>query len=90
MELLGSGIPQLLVHSTADAFVPSELSVRYTRAARAEGDDVVLRELDCVSHFDVLDPAGLSWQTVEEHLPVLLDSRSATTHRGAPGTAPVR
>ncbi|MFG2714893.1 alpha/beta hydrolase family protein [Streptomyces goshikiensis] len=69
--LLPSGAAQLLVHGTADAFVPVGVSRGYARAARAAGDRVDLVELPGGGHFDVLDPAGAAWRTVVERLPGL-------------------
>jgi len=50
------GIPQLILHGTADDIVPIDISRTYTQAARAAGDQVELIELPGAGHMDFLDP----------------------------------
>jgi acetyl esterase/lipase len=50
------GVPQIVVHGTADEAVPFELSERYVAAARAAGDPAELVALPGVDHFDIIDP----------------------------------
>lgn len=57
-QLLPLGIPQLLLHGTADDVVPIDISREYARAARLAGDDVELRELDGLGHMEYLDPSS--------------------------------
>jgi acetyl esterase/lipase len=61
-ELLPLGIPQILVHGTADETVPLIISQDYTQKARAAGDQITLLEVPEATHFDVIDPASAAWQ----------------------------
>jgi acetyl esterase/lipase len=54
--LLPLGVPQLVVHGTADDTVPIEIARGYVQAARTAGDAVTLVELTGRGHFDCLDP----------------------------------
>jgi len=66
--LVPIGVPQALVHGTADATVPLSMSQRYaTRAAQA-GDDVVLLQVPGAGHRDVLAPSSAMWLAVAEQL----------------------
>jgi len=56
--LLPLGVPQLIVHGTADDTVPVEIARGYAAAAQAAGDDVALAELPERGHFDFLDPTS--------------------------------
>ena len=58
--LLPLGVPQLLVHGTADDSVPFELSEGYVEAARAAGDEATLLALPGTGHFEVIDPLRAS------------------------------
>ena len=60
------GVPQLLVHGTADDRVPFEHAERYAERARAAGDDCTVLALDGVDHFDVIDPRSKAWATIVE------------------------
>jgi acetyl esterase/lipase len=59
--LLPLGVPQILVHGTADDAVPFEISKRYAAAARAAGDACELIALDGVDHNALIDPASEAW-----------------------------
>ena len=67
-ELLPLGVPQVLIHGTADAAVPVELSERYYRRARALGDPVALVTLPNTGHFELIDPQSPAWPIVQEKL----------------------
>jgi acetyl esterase/lipase len=56
MQRLPLGVPQIVVHGTADTDVPFELSDRYVRAAQAAGDAADFVTLPGVDHFDPIDP----------------------------------
>jgi acetyl esterase/lipase len=56
--LLPLGVPQLIVHGTADDTVPVQIARDYSAAARAAGDAVTLVELADRGHFDFLDPGS--------------------------------
>jgi acetyl esterase/lipase len=53
-----------IVHGTADAQVPCEMSRSYAARARAAGDDTHLTELPGFNHFAVIDPRSAAWPTV--------------------------
>ena len=61
IELLPLGIPQLLVHGTADPIVPVEQSRRYVEAAR-EAEDQAFLLLRGVEHFGVIDATSGVWE----------------------------
>ncbi len=62
--LLPLGVPQLLVHGTADDSVPFELSEGYVEAARAAGDEATLLALPGTGHFEVIDPLSREWPEI--------------------------
>jgi acetyl esterase/lipase len=68
MHLLPLGVPQLMVHGTADADVPYEFAPRYAAAACAAGDRAELLTLPGVDHFALIDPASAAWAAVADHL----------------------
>lgn len=70
--LLPLGIPQVLVHGTADDTVPPALSEDYGRAARAAGDDAVVIPVAGAGHLQMIDPGGQAWAAAAAHLPRLL------------------
>ncbi|MER7842526.1 alpha/beta fold hydrolase [Kitasatospora sp. NPDC096077] len=69
MALLPLGVPQLIVHGSADPHVPPELSRRYADAA---GPEALLLELPGADHFDVIDPATPAWARTARELARLL------------------
>jgi acetyl esterase/lipase len=64
IELLPSGVPQVLLHGDADEDVPYQLSRRYHAAAVAAGDDCTLVTLPATGHFELIDPRSLAWPYV--------------------------
>ena len=58
------GVAAVLVHGTADPTVPVQCSRSYAAKATGAGDDVELRELDGVGHFELIDPLSSAWPTV--------------------------
>ena len=74
-DLLPVGVPQVLVHGTADVHVPYALSRDYADAAHAVEDPVELVTLDGVGHFELVDPATRAWGTVLEATLRLLAGR---------------
>lgn len=64
LRRLPLGRPQLLVHGDADQRVPLAHTERYAAAAAAAGDEVELRVLPAVDHFEVIDPAAEHWPYV--------------------------
>lgn len=63
LRLVPIGVPQLVMHGTADAAVPHAMSVDYVAAARAAGDDVDFVSLPGADHFAVIDPRSPAWRT---------------------------
>jgi pimeloyl-ACP methyl ester carboxylesterase len=53
LELLPLGVPQIVIHGTADEDVPYEMSVRYVEAAGGEAELVTL---EGTGHFEPIDP----------------------------------
>jgi acetyl esterase/lipase len=53
VELVPLGVPQIVIHGTADDSVPFEMSERYVEAA---GDEAELIALDGIGHFELIDP----------------------------------
>jgi acetyl esterase/lipase len=66
------GVPQLLLHGTADEAVPIDHARDYARAARAAGDAIDFRELPGGGHMDFLDPAGAAHAILCEWLALTL------------------
>jgi acetyl esterase/lipase len=66
------GLPQVLVHGSADEVVPPSQSRDYAAAARAAGDEVELVEPEGADHFDVVEPAHAAWLVVVDRLPALV------------------
>jgi len=71
VERLPLGVPQVLVHGTADRTVPVSQSRTYAHAGREKGDPITYLELDGDGHFDPLDPRHPSWKLVLDALPDL-------------------
>jgi acetyl esterase/lipase len=64
--LLPLGVPQMLLHGTADADVPYALSRDYAASAQAASDPVELITLDSVGHFELVDPTSAVWSAVAD------------------------
>jgi acetyl esterase/lipase len=60
MALLPLGVPQLLLHGTADNEVPIEMTRAYAKAAGLSGDLVEFVELAGIGHMEYLDPQSKS------------------------------
>lgn len=66
-SLLPIGVPQVLVHGTADALVPYVMSEHYLQAAQAAGEkSVVLKPITGGDHFAVIEPSAAAWKDVED------------------------
>jgi acetyl esterase/lipase len=70
--LIPLGVPQALVHGTADDRVPLRVSQEYILAALAAGDQVNLIELEGVDHFALINPHTAAWTRTIEALQDLL------------------
>ena len=62
-QLVGHGVPVLLVHGDDDDIVPVEQSERYAAAGRIAGDEVAVVTLPG-DHFTVIDPDSELWSVV--------------------------
>ena len=79
LELLPLGVPQILIHGTADDSVPYPMSERYVEAAGGEAELVTL---DGTGHFELIDPLSAEWPQVKAAIERLLeDPASAARHR---------
>jgi acetyl esterase/lipase len=67
-ELLPLGVPQVLVHGSADTHVQPEITDGYAERARAAGDDLTILRPDRVDHFDVIDPSSAVWAATLERV----------------------
>lgn len=64
IELLPLGVPQVLIHGTADSSVPCTVSEGYAAAARARHDACELVLLPDTGHFELIDPCSGAWDSV--------------------------
>ena len=71
-RLLPLGVPQMLIHGTADDLVPFAMSERYVSRATAAGDAAALLSLNGCGHFDVVDPESLAWPAVVTQIQKML------------------
>lgn len=79
IELLPLGVPQVLLHGTADERVPFEISVAYQRRAQELGDDARLVTLEGAGHFEVVDPRSAEWPSVVAAVMPLAERRTGLT-----------
>jgi acetyl esterase/lipase len=66
LELLPLGVPQVLVHGTADPNVPYSISQDYYTVALSKHDPVKLVTLPGVGHFEVINPESAVWPLIVE------------------------
>ncbi len=66
--LIPLGVPQVLVHGSADTVVPQSLSAGYEREAKSRGDEARLVELPGTGHFELIDPSTPAWATARDSL----------------------
>jgi acetyl esterase/lipase len=60
-DLLPYGVPQLLIHGTADRMVSISVSEDHLRVARESGDSAELVTIPGADHFQIRDPASPYW-----------------------------
>lgn len=79
LRLVPPDVPVTLVHGTADAEVPVELSERYAAAAGGRAELVIL---PAVGHYPLIDPLSAAWPAVLECLSRMTtaDSRPGRNH----------
>jgi acetyl esterase/lipase len=63
-RLLPLGIPQLLLHGTADSTVPLSFSLEYVALARERGDEATIVEVPGGEHTDTRDVSSPHWPQV--------------------------
>ncbi len=68
-ELLPLGVPQVLVHGSADENVDPSITDLYAERARASGDQISEVRLDGFDHFDVINPASAIWHAALDAVP---------------------
>jgi acetyl esterase/lipase len=66
------GVPQRLIHGSADDRVPLIVSQDYVKHAVGAGDSVKLLELPGADHFVLIDPGSHAWKRTIEELKSLL------------------
>jgi dipeptidyl aminopeptidase/acylaminoacyl peptidase len=66
--LLPIGVPQVVVHGTADESVPFAMSERYVAAARDAGDDATIVDLPGVTHMPLIRARSEAWATARSHV----------------------
>jgi len=72
-ELVPIGVPQVLVHGTADDVVPVSGSEDHHARAHAAGDRVSLTTIQDGDHFDVITSASTKWPRVREQILALFE-----------------
>jgi acetyl esterase/lipase len=68
-ELLPLGVPQVLVHGSADEDVDPSITDLYAERARASGDQINEIRLGGFDHFDVINPESPIWQAALDAVP---------------------
>lgn len=72
--LLPIGVPQLLVHGSADGTVPVDMSETYAPLARAAGDQVELHIISGADHMQLVESRWSAWPMVAERIEALLEA----------------
>lgn len=57
-------VPVIFIHGTADVRVPIELSREFVQSRQQRGWDIELIEIEGAGHFELMDPAHLSWEVL--------------------------
>lgn len=70
--LLPLGVPQVLIHGTADDRVPFAMSQAYAAKAQAAGDTIQLITLPGADHFVLIDATSTTWAKTVQALQGLL------------------
>lgn len=64
---------QILIHGTADADVPYEISKNYAEHKKQSGEDVALLTMPDTGHFEIMDPKSTVWDQVQASIFKLLN-----------------
>jgi dipeptidyl aminopeptidase/acylaminoacyl peptidase len=72
IELLPTGVRQVLVHGTNDDTVPVSQSEMYVEKAEKLGDRPTLVRLQGIGHYELIDPESEAWPTVADAVLSLL------------------
>ncbi len=64
IELLPTGVNQVLIHGADDETVPVSQSEGFVERARSVGDQPLLLKLENTGHFELVDPESSAWPTV--------------------------
>ncbi len=64
IELLPTGVKQVLIHGADDETVPVSQSEAFVERARSVGDEPLLLKLENTGHFELVDPESSAWPTV--------------------------
>lgn len=75
VELLPLGIPQVLLHGSADDIAPFAMTESYVRKAQALRDNATLVRIEGADHFDPLDPETSAFRYVRTALQTILGNR---------------
>lgn len=63
-DLLPLGIPQVLIHGSADEIAAFEITRAYVQTAHALGDDATLIRVEGADHFEPIDPESITFNYV--------------------------
>jgi acetyl esterase/lipase len=64
IELVPTGVKQVLIHGANDEIVPVSQSEAFVERARKVGDEPRLFKLEDTGHFELVDPQSSAWPTV--------------------------
>ncbi len=66
IELLPTGVKQVLIHGTADENVPFSQSEGFVERAEKAGDKPLLVKLEGAGHFELIDPESSVWPRIAQ------------------------
>jgi acetyl esterase/lipase len=68
LDGLPFGVPQVLIHGTADDVVPATMSETYAEHAERSGDQIELCLVDGADHMSMIDVASPGWAIAAHHV----------------------
>ncbi len=83
-ERVPIGVPQTLIAGSCDPIVPPAVAIRHANLAAAAGDEIVLRMVDDVGHFELVAPGSAAWPAVLDAVMTALGARLPATVRVVP------